>query len=110
MYQCNTIAAFTVHLARPIDLGSNDKWEVGVTEITYSPKNVGTFQHYMIVGDRVSPMYRDLISPQFVGTSLVRILRTFTKPTMSGKYYFDNVFYVPVKRKHFRIHESRYEI
>jgi hypothetical protein len=73
-----------VHLAEPTELGSNDKWEVGVTEITYSPKNVGIFRSSIIVGDTVSLMYCDLISPQFVGGSLARVLRTFTTPTMSG--------------------------
>jgi hypothetical protein len=63
VYPINTIAAFTVHLARPIQLGTNDKWEVGVVEITWSPKKVGNFKPSMIVGDTVSLMYSDLITP-----------------------------------------------
>jgi hypothetical protein len=34
MFPRNAIAAFTFHLARPIELGSNNKWELGVAEIT----------------------------------------------------------------------------
>jgi hypothetical protein len=62
MYPGNAIAAFTVHLARPIELGSNDNWEVGVAEITYSPKKIGDL-NTIIVGDTVSLMYCDLITP-----------------------------------------------
>jgi hypothetical protein len=29
MYPSNKIAAFTINLARPIELGTNVKWEVG---------------------------------------------------------------------------------
>ena len=41
IYEKNTIAAFTVKLSQPIDLGgSNENWEVGVCEITCPPPNV----------------------------------------------------------------------
>jgi len=33
----NTLAAFTVKLAQPIDLGADQKWEVGLCEITCPP-------------------------------------------------------------------------
>jgi len=34
----NTLTAFTIHLAQPIDLGQSD-WEVGLTELTYKAPN-----------------------------------------------------------------------
>jgi hypothetical protein len=102
MYPKNTVAAFTVHLARPIELGTDESWEVGVTEITWSPKNVGTFKPSMIIGDTISMMYCDLITPQFTGDTQARIVRTFTTPTWDGKYYFDNVYYVPVEKRTFQ--------
>jgi hypothetical protein len=102
MYPSNTLAAFRVHLARPIELGTDEKWEVGVTEITLSPRNVGTFKPSMIVGDTISMMYYDLITPQFVGVALARVISTFTTPRMDGKYYFDNVYYEPVEKKTFQ--------
>ena len=40
LYLANTLAAFTARLKQPIDLGSNDTWEVGVCEFTCHPMNV----------------------------------------------------------------------
>jgi hypothetical protein len=38
-YPSNTLSAFTIQLARPIVLGSNDQWEFGLCEFTcVSPK------------------------------------------------------------------------
>jgi hypothetical protein len=53
-------------------------------------------------------MYCDLITPQFIGVALARVVRTFTTPTMDGKYYFDNVYYVPVEKR--TSHDIRIEI
>jgi len=36
----NTIAAFMAELARPVELGSSDNWEVGVSVFSYPPKSV----------------------------------------------------------------------
>jgi hypothetical protein len=98
MYPSNAIAAFTVHLARPIDLGSNSKWEVGLAEIKFSPKKIGDLKNTIIVGETVSLMYCDLIT---FDSSLAKVLRTFKTPTVTGKYYFDPVFYVPVEKRTF---------
>jgi hypothetical protein len=65
-------------------------------------------KHSIIMGDTVSLMYCDLITPQFVGSSLARVLRTFTTPTVSGKYYFDPVIYVTVRKKSFQ--DTRIEV
>jgi hypothetical protein len=80
-YPKNTIAAFRVHLPRPVELGTDDRWEVGVTEITWSPRNVGTFTPPMFVGDTISMMYCVLITPQFISVTEARIMRTFTTPS-----------------------------
>jgi hypothetical protein len=42
LYSSNTLISFTVRLAQPVDLSSNDRWEVGVCEVTCRPFNVGT--------------------------------------------------------------------
>jgi hypothetical protein len=102
MYPGNTISAFTVHLSRPIEVGTDDRWEVGVTEITWSPKNVGTCKPSMIVGDTIAMMYCDLITPQFIGVTLARVIRTFTTPILDSKYYFENVYYVLVEKRTFQ--------
>ena len=70
----NTIAAFTVKLAHPVDLGSNDKWEVGVCEFSYPPSKTGTVSAYHIVGNSNVLIYCNLISQQFVGDNTVRVL------------------------------------
>ena len=68
IYDLNTHADFTVKLAQLIDLGSTSKWEVGVCEISCSSSPEGA-----------SPLllYCNLISPQFLGDSTVRCIRTF---------------------------------
>jgi len=38
------------HLAQTIELGSNDKWEVGLCEFTYPPPKTGTFMDTTIIG------------------------------------------------------------
>ena len=43
LYPDNTIAALTAELARPVELGYSDNWEVGVCEFSYPPKSLGTF-------------------------------------------------------------------
>jgi hypothetical protein len=98
----NTIAAFTVQLAQPIELGSNDRWEVGLCELTCPPTHVGSFGNVVTVGDTNVLVYCNLISPQFVGSELVRCLRTFISPSTDCKYIFQNVYYVPVEKSVFQ--------
>jgi len=35
----NTLTAFTIHLAQPIDLGSSSDWEVRLAELSYKAPN-----------------------------------------------------------------------
>jgi len=102
LYPDNTIAAFTAELARPVELGYSDNWEVEVCEFSYPPNSVGTFKHTTVVGDTTGLIYCDLISPQYVGLALVRCMRTFIHPSLSGQHVFDNVYYLPGEKRTFK--------
>jgi hypothetical protein len=106
LYPENTIGAFTVELARPIDLNGN--WEVGLCEFTCPPRKVDTLNDFSTVGNNIGLIYCDLISPQLVGSSLIRCLRTYIYPTTDCQYEFQNVYYLPVERQ--RINNIRIEI
>ena len=86
LYPVITIAAFTAELARPVELGSSYNWEVGVCEFSYPPNSVGTFKHTTVDGDSTGLIYCDLISPQYLGRALVRCMRTFISPSLSGQH------------------------
>jgi len=49
--------------------------------------------------DTTGFIYCDLISPQYVGTSLARSMRTFIYPSFSGQHLFDNVCSLPVEKR-----------
>ncbi len=102
LYPANTLTAFTARLALTIDLGSMDRWEVGLCEFTCHPKEVGTFAGFEVVSAKIAFLYCDLISPQFVGSQYVRCLRTFVLPTTYCNNVFDNVYYVPVEKRRFQ--------
>ena len=97
LFPDNTIAAFTDELARPVELGSSDNWEVG-----YPPKSVGTFKHTTVVGDTRGLIYCYLISPQYVGRGLVLCMRTFIYPSLSDQHVFDNVYHLLVDKRTFK--------
>jgi hypothetical protein len=47
LYPDNTLSAFTIELAHPINLRLSDKWEVGLSEFTCPPpKKPGTYQAF----------------------------------------------------------------
>jgi hypothetical protein len=99
----NTLAAFICHLARPIDLGSNDPWEVGLSEFTCPTLKTGTYQPSVIViGARNFLIYCDLISLQFVGENLLRGLRTYIAPSTQCQHIFDQIYYMPVQKRIFQ--------
>ena len=102
LYPTNTLAAFTARLAQPIDLGSTDRWEVGVCEITCHPTNTGTFASVQVISANNALIYCDLISQQFVGSQYVRCLRTFIHPSTYCNNIFQNVYYVPVEKRRFQ--------
>ena len=96
----NSLTVFTIQLAQPIDLGQSSNWEVGLTEISYRAPNRQILQGSVV--DVISSInvliYCDLITPQFVETENVRVLRTILCPTQSGNHRFQNVYYVPVEK------------
>ena len=98
----NTIATFTAQLARPAELGSSDNWEVGVCEFSYPPNSVGTFRHTTVFDDITGLIYCDLISPQYVGRALIRCMRTFIYPSLSGQHVFNNIYILPVENRTFK--------
>ena len=102
LYPTNTLAAFTASLAQPIDLGSADRWEVGICEITCHPTNTGTFASVQVISANNALIYCDLISQQFVGSQYVRCLRTFIHPSTYCNNIFENVYYVPVEKRRFQ--------
>jgi hypothetical protein len=101
LFPDNTIAAFTIKLAQPIELGSKDRWEVEICELTCPPIIVGSFGN-VTVGDTNVLVYCSLISPQFAGSEHVRCLRSFISPSTDCKYIFEKVYYVPVEKRGFR--------
>jgi len=99
----NTLTAYTIHLAQPIDRGQSD-WEVGLTELSYKAPNRQLTRGKLI--DVISSVnvlvYCDLISPQMVGTECVRLLRSTLCPTQLGSHLFHNIYYLPVEKKLFQ--------
>ena len=71
--------------------------------ILLSSEQCGYFKYTTVVGDTTGLIYCDLISSQYVGRALVRCMRTFIYPSLSGQYVFDNVYYLPVEKRMFKI-------
>jgi len=94
IYEQNTHADYTVKLAQPIDLGSTSNWEVGVCEISCSLSPEGS-----------NPvlLYCNVISPQLLGDSTVRCIRTFqVYPNAMCQDEYQNVQYVPMEQRKFQ--------
>jgi hypothetical protein len=102
LFPDNTHGAFTTELAKSIDLDSNYRWEVGVTEFTCPPPAVGNIKPVVVVGDTNAIIYCNLIEQQFVGDKLIRCLRTFINPSQYCEHKFDTIYYVPVENLHIR--------
>jgi len=71
--------------------------------ILLSSEQCGYFKYTTVVGDTTGLIYCELISTQYVGRVLVRCMRTFIHPTLSGEHVFDNVYYLPVEIRTFKI-------
>ncbi len=95
-------AAFTNLLEQPIDLGSSDRWEVEVCEVTCHPGKVGSFTAIEVVSGNNALIYCDFISQQFVAGQYVRYLRTFIHSTTYCNLIFENVYYMPVEKRCFQ--------
>jgi len=96
------LAEFTIQLAQPIDLKSTDNWEVGPCEFSCPSPYPHKIKAYELSGETNSLVYCDLITQQFVGSDYVRRLRTFIHPSKYCDYAFQNIYYVPVKKRTFK--------
>jgi hypothetical protein len=102
VYPSNKPTDFTIQLARPIDLGSKDDWEVGLCEFSCPPPATGRLKPTILVGDINALVYCSVIAQQFVGDDYVRCLRTFIHPSEHCDHSFKNVYYVPVEKRVFK--------
>jgi len=76
-----------MQLAKPIILDPSEIWEVGVCELSLARQ--------LLADNTDALVYCDLIAPQFIGTTMVRFLRTFDimPEDYGGEYQFENVYY-----------------
>ena len=95
LYPTNTIAAFPNRLVHPILLGSTERWEVVVCEVTCHPGKVSTFTAIEIVSANNALVYCDLISQQFVAGQYIRCLRIFIQPSKYCNQLFEKMYYMP---------------
>ena len=102
LYRANTLSEFIVQLAQPIEMGSNERWEVNVCEFSCHPFNTGTFASIQVVRTTNALIHCNLISQQFMGSQYVLCLRTFIHPSTYCNHIIDNVYYVPVEKRHFQ--------
>ena len=98
----NTHADFIMKLSRTNNLGTSPNWEVGVCEVLCSSPSTSSLITVGVTPCADQAMkYCNHISPQFVGDSNVRCMRTF--PTTSCRHYeFRNVQYVLVEQRQFQ--------
>ena len=54
---------------------------------------------YKPLDESIGLIYFDLISPQFVCSSLIRCLRTYVYPSLEYQHKFENVYYLPVEKQ-----------
>ena len=104
MFPDNTLTAFTIYLAQPIDLGSSDACELGLSKISYKAPYRQIMQGAVldVISSTNALIYCDLIKPQFVGKENVRLLCTIICPTQSRNHVFQNVYYLPVEKTLFQ--------
>jgi len=104
IYKDNTLVAFTIKLAQPIELNYAENWEVGICEVSCPPPILGIGLPLTTVGNSHVLVYCNVI---FVGSDMVRCLRTFIFPSINCENVFDKIYYVPVEQRKF--HEIRIE-
>ena len=86
IYKENTLAAFTIKLAIKL-LNYTENWEVGICEVTFPPRLLGTGVAMTTVGNSHVLVYCNEISPQYIGSDMVRCLRTFIFRLQIAKVY-----------------------
>ena len=87
IYKDTTFSAFTIKLAQPIELNYAEKWEVRISEVTCPPPLVSTGVPMITVGNAHVLVYRNVIAPQYIGSDMVRCLRTYIFPSTIAKIY-----------------------
>ena len=102
IYKDNTLSAFTIKLVQPIELNYAEKWEVGICEVTCPTPLVGTGVPMTTVGNTYVLVYCNVIAPQYIGSDMVRCLRTFPYPSTTCANVFDKIYYVPVEQRKFQ--------
>jgi len=102
IYKDNTLSAFMMKLAQPIDLNYAKNWEVGVCEVSCPPSIVGTGLTLTTIGNTHVLLYCSVISLQFVSNVMVRCLRTFIFPSTHCDNIFDKIYFVPVEQRKFQ--------
>ena len=102
LFPDNTFNAFTIQLAQTIDLGPNDRWEVGLCEFSNPTQNKRMIKPVLNVGETNALIYFNLIQPQFVENELIRSLRFIFTPSLNCEHYFDHIYYLPVEKRHIR--------
>ena len=99
----NSQTSFTNRLALPITLGSSSDWEIGLSEITYTPPQHTIIQAAVIdvINDLNVLIHCDLITPQLVGSEIPCLFRTTICPSQIGRHLIHNVYCLPVEKKNF---------
>lgn len=95
-YKENTLSSFTNHLARPIDL-STDDWYVGLVEIECNQATAGD------KSIQLACVYSDFIKPQFIGNTLTRYLRILPMLNITRaqqSFRFKPIQYCPIDQKY----------
>jgi hypothetical protein len=92
IYKDNTLSAFTIKLAQPIELNYAEKWEVGICEVTCPPPVVCTGAPKTTKGNTNVLVYCNVIAPQYIGSDVVRCLRTFIYPSTTCENVFDKIY------------------
>ena len=99
IYLDNTLSAFKVKLAQPLDLNSVENLEEVISEISCPQPIVGTGMHLIAVGNTYVFVYFNVIKPQFVGKHMVRCFRTSIFPSTNCDNILDKFYYVPVVQR-----------
>jgi len=85
-----------------LELNYDYKWEVGVCEVMCPPPLVGTGKPLTTVGNTHVLVYCNVKAPQFVGSDMVRCLRTFIFTSTNCANVFHKIYYVPVEQRKFQ--------
>ena len=85
----------------------NENLEVGICELLCPLPNIGTIRPLLVVGETNVLIHCNLISPQFVGDSTARCLRTFIFQSTDCQHTFREVFLCTSGREEFARHSDR---